>query len=121
MHPYRQHKGRKPVLADRTGALVYILADELRHMHQQHGYAVHSSFPVGRVKSSRGRFSEVKRECSSECSLNSYLICRIRGRCTERNDILQNEAERVSARQHETFGLADHEWRSDSGYHVRST
>jgi hypothetical protein len=98
---------KKLVLAERTEALV-ILAHELRHMHQQHGYAVHSSFPVGRVKNSRGRFSEVKRECSSECSLNSYLICRIRGLCAERNDILQNEAERVSARQHETFGLADH-------------
>ena len=35
------------MLADRTEALVYILAHERRHMHQQHGYAVHSSFPVG--------------------------------------------------------------------------
>ena len=38
------------MLGDRTEALVYILAHELLHMHQQHGYAVHSSFPVGRVK-----------------------------------------------------------------------
>jgi hypothetical protein len=35
----------KLVLGDRTEALVYILAHELRHMHQQHGYAVLSSFP----------------------------------------------------------------------------
>jgi hypothetical protein len=73
LYAYKQHKGKKLVLGDRTEALVYILAHELRHMHQQHGYAVHSSFPVGRVKNSRGRFSEVKRECSSECPLNSYL------------------------------------------------
>src|SRR3984893_4557958 len=46
LYPYRQHKGRKLVLGDRTEALVYILAHELRHMHQQHGCAVHSSFPV---------------------------------------------------------------------------
>jgi hypothetical protein len=46
------------VLGDRTEALVYILAHETRHTHQQHGYAVHSSFPVGRVKNARGRYSE---------------------------------------------------------------
>jgi hypothetical protein len=49
---------RKLVLGDRTEALVYILAHELRHMHQQHGYAVHSSFPVGRVKNARGLYSD---------------------------------------------------------------
>jgi hypothetical protein len=53
---------KKLVLAERTEALVYILAHELRHMHQQHGHAVHSSFPVGWVKNSRGRFSEVDTE-----------------------------------------------------------
>jgi exodeoxyribonuclease V alpha subunit len=37
---------KKLVLAERTEALV-ILAHELRHMHQQHGYAVHSSPPRG--------------------------------------------------------------------------
>jgi hypothetical protein len=47
------------VLGDRTEALVYISAHELRHMHQQYGYAVHSSFPVGRVKNARGRYSKV--------------------------------------------------------------
>ena len=31
LYPYRQHKGRKLVPADRTEALVYILAHELRH------------------------------------------------------------------------------------------
>ena len=50
---------KKLVLGDRTEALVYILAHELRHMHQQHGYAGHSSFPVGGVKNARGRYSEV--------------------------------------------------------------
>ena len=59
LYPYRQHKGRKLVLGDRTEALVYILAHELLHMHQQHGYAVHSSFPVGRVKNAHGKYSEV--------------------------------------------------------------
>ena len=47
------------MLGDRTEALVYILAHELLHMHQQHGYAVHSSFPVGRVKNAHGKYSEV--------------------------------------------------------------
>jgi hypothetical protein len=28
-------------------------------MHQQPEYAVHSSFPLGRVKNARGRYSEV--------------------------------------------------------------
>ena len=37
LYPYRLHKGRKLVLGDRTETLVYILAHELRHMHQQHG------------------------------------------------------------------------------------
>jgi hypothetical protein len=58
LYPYRQHKGRKLVLGDRTEALIYILAQELRHMHQQHGYVVHSVFPVGRVKNSRGSFQK---------------------------------------------------------------
>jgi hypothetical protein len=31
LYPYKQHKGRKLVPADRTEALVYILAHELRH------------------------------------------------------------------------------------------
>ena len=96
LYPYRQHKGRKLVLGDRTEALVYILAHEFRHMHQQHGYAVHSSFPVGRVKNARGRYSEVcteaytihmlrawRRECSSERILNPFLISRISGLCAE--------------------------------------
>ncbi len=34
LYPYRQHKGRKLVLGDRTEALVYILAHEARHMWQ---------------------------------------------------------------------------------------
>ena len=42
------------MLADRAEALVYLLAHERRHMHQKHGYAVHPSFPVGRVKNARG-------------------------------------------------------------------
>jgi hypothetical protein len=44
-----------------------MLAHELRHMHQQHGYAVHSSFPVGRVKNARGRYSEV---CTEVYAIN---------------------------------------------------
>ena len=70
--PYRQHKGRKLVLGDRTEALVYILAHELRHMHQQHGYAVHSVFSVGRVKNSRGRFSEVDTEAFAIHKLRAW-------------------------------------------------
>jgi hypothetical protein len=58
---------KKLVLGDRTEALVYILAHEFRHMHQQHGYAVHSSFPVGRVKNARGRYSEV---CTEAYAIN---------------------------------------------------
>ena len=67
LYPYRQHKGRKLVLGDRTEALVYILAHELRHMHQQHGYAGHSSFPVGGVKNARGRYSQV---CTEAYGIN---------------------------------------------------
>jgi hypothetical protein len=55
------------VLCPRTEALVYILAYELRHMHQQHGYAGHSSFPVGRVKNARGRYSQV---CTEAYAIN---------------------------------------------------
>jgi hypothetical protein len=55
---YRQPKGRKLVLADRTETLVYIFAHELRHMWQQH-VMKNRSFPVGRVKNARGRYSEV--------------------------------------------------------------
>jgi ATP-dependent exoDNAse (exonuclease V) alpha subunit len=58
---------KKLVLGDRTEALVYILAHELRHMHQQHGYAGHSSFPVGRVKNARGRYSQV---CTEAYGIN---------------------------------------------------
>jgi hypothetical protein len=72
LYPYRQHKGRKLVLGDRTEALVYILAHELRHMHQQYGYTGHSSFPVGRVKNARGRCSEVCTE--------AYAIHKLRAR-----------------------------------------
>ena len=51
-------KGIGPILAkkllpDRTEALVCILAHERRHMHQQHAYAVHSGFPVGRGQNAR--------------------------------------------------------------------
>lgn len=63
---------RKLVLGDRTEALVYILAHELRHMHQQHGYAVHSSFPVGRVKNARGRYSEVCTEAYAIHKLRAW-------------------------------------------------
>jgi hypothetical protein len=56
------------LVAERTEALV-ILAHELRHMHQQHGYAVHPSFPVGRVKNARGRYckSALRRKWSIGC------------------------------------------------------
>jgi hypothetical protein len=50
LYPYRQHKGRKLVLADRTEAPVKVMAHELRLMHQQHGYAVHSSPPWARSR-----------------------------------------------------------------------
>jgi len=60
------------MLGDRTEALVYILAHELRHMHQQYGYAGHSSFPLGRVKNARGRCSEVCTE--------AYAIHKLRAR-----------------------------------------
>jgi hypothetical protein len=53
LYPYRQHKGRKLVLGDRTEALVYILSAHASATR------VHSSFPVGRVKNARGRYSEV--------------------------------------------------------------
>jgi hypothetical protein len=59
LYPYKQHKGRKLVLGDRTEALVYILAHERRHMWQQHGMMKNSSFPVGRVKNAHGTYSEV--------------------------------------------------------------
>ena len=57
---------RKLVLGDRTEALVYILAHELRRMHQQHGYAVLSGFPVG-GKERTGRYSEV---CTEAYAIN---------------------------------------------------
>jgi transposase len=47
------------VLADRTEALVYILAHDLRHMWQQHGTMKNSSFPVERVKNAHGMYSEI--------------------------------------------------------------
>jgi hypothetical protein len=59
LYPYRQHKGRKLVLADRAEALVKVMAHELRHMWQQHGTMKNSSFPVGRVKNAHGTYSEV--------------------------------------------------------------
>jgi hypothetical protein len=63
---------RKLVLDDRPEALVYILAHDLRHMHQQHGYAVHSNFPVGRVKNARGRYSEVCTEAYAIHKLRAW-------------------------------------------------
>ena len=60
------------MLGDRTEALVYILAHELRHMHQQHGYAVHSSFPVGRVKNAHGTYSEVCTEAYAIHKLRAW-------------------------------------------------
>ena len=59
MYPYRQHKGRKLVLADRAEALVKVMAHELRHMWQQYGTMKNSSFPVGRVKNAHRTYSEV--------------------------------------------------------------
>jgi hypothetical protein len=79
LYPYRQHKGRKLVLGDRTEALVYILAHELRHIHQQHGYAVHSVFSVGRVKNSRGRFSKVDTEAFAIHKLRAWRRGTFRG------------------------------------------
>jgi hypothetical protein len=67
---------KKLVLPDRTEALVYILilAHERRHMHQQHGYAVHISFPVGRVKNARCRYSEVCTEAYAIHKLPAWTL-----------------------------------------------
>ena len=70
--PVPTAKGRKLVLADRTEALVYILAHDLRHMWQQHGYAVNSSFPVGRVKNAHGTYSEVCTEAYAIHKLRAW-------------------------------------------------
>jgi hypothetical protein len=53
------------VLADRTEALVYILAYELRRMHQQHGYAVHFSFP--RVSLPDLGVTLIRETCTASC------------------------------------------------------
>ena len=60
LYPYRQHKGRKLVLADRTEALVYILArTRPGTCGSNTGRWQNSSFPVGRVKNAHGTYSEV--------------------------------------------------------------
>jgi hypothetical protein len=58
------------VLAERTEALVYILAHELRHMHQQQGYAVDSGFPVGRVKNTR---AAIRKSAPRRMRFTSYV------------------------------------------------
>ena len=59
LYPYKQPKGKKLVLGDRTEALVYMIAHEARHLWQQHGVMKNSSFPVGKVKNAHGLYSEV--------------------------------------------------------------
>ena len=60
------------MLADRTEALVYILAHEARHMWQQHGPMKNSSFPVGRVKNAHGTYSEVCTEAYAIHKLRAW-------------------------------------------------
>jgi hypothetical protein len=62
-YQYAHHKNKKYVLADRTEALVYIAAHELRHLWQA---AQHSdkrrSANLPRFHGSRGKFSEIDTE-----------------------------------------------------------
>jgi hypothetical protein len=59
-YQYRQHKGRSYWIADRTEALLYIAAHELRHLWQ--AQAPRGSRRRGMCWGSRGRFSEIDTE-----------------------------------------------------------
>lgn len=72
LYQYAQHKGKKVCLANRTEALVYVLAHELRHLWQQHGLMKASMFPVGSVRNSKGRFSEVDTEAYAVHTLRAW-------------------------------------------------
>jgi hypothetical protein len=73
LYPYRQHKGRKLVLADRTEALVYILArTRPGTCGSKHGMMKNSSFPVGRVKNAHRTYSEVCTEAYAIHELRAW-------------------------------------------------
>jgi hypothetical protein len=61
-YQYAQHRGVEVPIADRTEALVFILAHELRHLWQEHGKYRNAPFPEGYGRVSRGGFSEVDTE-----------------------------------------------------------
>jgi hypothetical protein len=77
LYPYRQHKGRKLVLGDRTEALVYILAHELRHMWQQHGTMKISSFPVGRQEPHRIFYITRVLARGIGCTVVAHVVSRV--------------------------------------------
>lgn len=75
------------MLADRTEALVYLLAHELRHMWQQHGTMNDSSFPVGRVKNAHGVYSEACTESFAIHKLRAWRNLRSDGDSGDGSDL----------------------------------
>ena len=65
-----QNKGKRVALGTKVEALVYVLAQELRHLWQGDGEVKQSPFPQGYVRNARGCFSEVDTE--------SYAVNRLR-------------------------------------------